>query len=118
MITLPPINWLSLLPSLILTIVGILVLFWDLWMKDEERPLLAWLGLTGLVVTGVVSFALLGRNESAFNGMLALDSYALFFNLIFCLAAGMTLLMSVHYLDTADIRPGEYYALILFATVG
>jgi len=118
MITLPPVNWLSLLPTLILTIAGILVLFWDLWMKEEERPLLAWLGLTGLVLTGVVSFGLLGRNESAFNGMLALDSYALFFNLIFCFAAGMTLLMSIDYLGTTDIRPGEYYALILFATVG
>jgi NADH-quinone oxidoreductase subunit N len=118
MITLPPVNWLSLLPTLILTVAGILVLFWDLWMKEEERPLLAWLGLTGLVLTGVVSFGLLGRNESAFNGMLALDSYALFFNLIFCFAAGMTLLMSIDYLGTTDIRPGEYYALILFATVG
>ncbi len=118
MITLPPVNWLSLLPGLILTVTGMLVLFWDLWMKDEERPLLAWLGLTGLVLTAVVSFGLLGRSESAFNGMLALDSYGLFFNLIFCLAAGMTLLMSVHYLETVDIRPGEYYALILFATVG
>lgn len=118
MITLPPVNWLSLLPTLILTIAGILVLFWDLWMQEEERPLLAWLGLTGLVLTGVVSFGLLGRNESAFNGMLALDSYALFFNLIFCLAAGMTLLMSIDYLGATDIRPGEYYALILFATVG
>ena len=35
-----------------------------------------------------------------------------------CLAAGMTLLMSVHYLEAADIRPGEYYALILLGTVG
>jgi len=87
-------------------------------MKDEERVQLVWLGFTALVLTGLVSFGLLGRQESAFNGMLALDSYALFFNLVFCLAGGMTLLMSVHYLDIADIHPGEYYALILFATVG
>jgi len=118
MLTLPPINWSSLLPSLVLTVTGILVLFWDLWMKEEERPLLAWLSFLGFVVTGVVSIALWGRHESAFNGMLALDPYALFFNLIFCLAAGLTLLMSMHYLDTIDIHPGEYYALILFATVG
>ncbi len=107
-----------MLPCLVLTATGILVLFWDLWMQEEERPLLAWLGLIGLLITGVVSFVLWGRNESAFNGTLALDSYALFFNLIFCLAAGLTLLMSVHYLETVDIRSGEYYALILFATVG
>src|SRR2546422_1729087 len=117
-ISLPPINWLSVLPCLVLTATGILVLFWDLWMQEEERPLLAWLGLIGLLITGVVSFMLWGRNESAFNGTLALDSYALFFNLIFCLAAGLTLLMSVHYLETVDICSGEYYALILFATVG
>src|SRR5256712_4021164 len=117
-ISLPPINWLSVLPCLVLTATGILVLFWYLWMQEEERALLAWLGLIGLLITGVVSFMLWGRNESAFNGTLALDSYALFFNLIFCLAAGLTLLMSVHYLETVDIRPGEYYALILFATVG
>lgn len=117
-ITLPPINWLSILPSLIVTVTGILVLFWDLWMKEEERSLLAWLGLTGLLVAGVLSVMLWGRNESAFNGMLALDAYALFFNMVFCLAAGMTLLMSLHYLETVNIRPGEYYSLLLFATVG
>ena len=56
-ISLPPINWLSVLPCLVLTATGILVLFWDLWMQEEERPLLAWLGLIGLLITGVVSFA-------------------------------------------------------------
>src|ERR671910_1766723 len=99
MITLPPVNWLSLLPGLILTVTGLLILFWDLWMKDDERRLLAWLGLTGLVAAGIVSFLLWGRNESAFNGTIALDPYALFFNLIFCLVGGLTVLMSVHYLD-------------------
>ncbi|MGE4096161.1 MAG: NADH-quinone oxidoreductase subunit N, partial [Candidatus Binatia bacterium] len=59
-----------------------------------------------------------GRNESAFGGMLALDSYALFFNLVLCLAAGVTCAMSMHYVKENDIPPGEYYALILFATVG
>ncbi|MEW6298282.1 MAG: NADH-quinone oxidoreductase subunit N [Thermodesulfobacteriota bacterium] len=118
MITLPSVNWLALLPGLILTVTGLLILFWDLWMRPEERRLLAWLGLTGFVAAGVVSVLLWGRNESAFNGMLALDAYALFFNVIFCLVGGMTVLMSVHYLDTVEIQPGEYYALILFATVG
>jgi NADH-quinone oxidoreductase subunit N len=115
---LPEINWLSLLPCLIPTIAGMIVLLWDLRLKDEEHPKLAWFSFVSLVLTAVVSFALLGRQESAFNGTYALDSYAMFFNLVFCLAGGLTLLMSVSYLDTAEIRAGEYYALILFATVG
>ncbi|MCS6925845.1 MAG: NADH-quinone oxidoreductase subunit N [Candidatus Binatia bacterium] len=118
MITPPPVNWLSLLPGLILTVTGLLILFWDLWMKPEERRLLAWLGFIGFVAAGIVSVLLWGRNESAFNGMLALDAYALFFNVIFCVVGAMTILMSVHYLETVEIQPGEYYALLLFATVG
>jgi NADH-quinone oxidoreductase subunit N len=54
----------------------------------------------------------------AFNGSIALDSYGLFFNLVFCLAGILTLLMSVSYLNAADIHVGEYYSLTLFAIVG
>lgn len=115
---LPPVNWPSLLPSLILTVAGMIVLCWDLWMKDQDRPYLAWISLASVVYAAEVSFFLWGRNESAFNGMLALDSYALFFNVIICLAVGMTVLMSMHYLEATDIPPGEYYSLILFAAVG
>ncbi len=118
MIDLPPVNLLSLLPTVILTVTGLLMLCWDLGMRDEERHRLAWLGIFGLVATAVVSFCLLGHNESAFNGSLALDGYAMFFNLIFCLAGILTLLMSANYLNTVDIHAGEYYSLILFSIVG
>jgi NADH-quinone oxidoreductase subunit N len=118
MITLPPVNWLSLLPAVIPTITGILMLCWDLGMKNEERHKLAWLGILGLAVTAAVSVWLQGRNELAFNGSWALDSYGLFFNLLFCLAGILTLLMSISYLDAADIHAGEYYSLTVFAIVG
>ena len=42
----------------------------------------------------------------------------MFFNLVFCLAGILTLLMSANYLQTVDIHAGEYYSLILFAIVG
>ena len=118
MIKLPPVNWLSLLPAVIPTITGLIVLCWDLGLKAEERYRLAWAGILGLVVTAIVSFCLLGKNELAFNGSIALDSYAMFFNLVFCLAGIITFLMSISYLNTADIHIGEYYALVLFAIVG
>jgi NADH-quinone oxidoreductase subunit N len=38
--------------------------------------------------------------------------------LVFCLAGILTLLMSVSYLNAADIHVGEYYSLTLFAIVG
>lgn len=118
-ISLPVVNWLVVLPTLLLSGTGILALFWDIWMKDDERSLLGWLSLTGIVATGVCACLLWGHTDTtAFSGMFALDAYGLFFTIVLCSVAGSTVLMSLSYLETAQIRHGEYYALILFATVG
>ena len=117
-ITVPTIDWLPLLPGLTVTVTAVLVLLWDLWMREEERTLLAWLSLLGLGVAAIFSPILWGRSVNAFNGTLALDNYALFLNLLLCPAAGLTILMSVNYLEGSEIRRGEYYSLILFATLG
>lgn len=115
---LPEVNWSAVMPSIILTVVGITVLCWDLWMKEQDRKYLAWLSLVGVASAAFISYALWERNESAFNGMLALDAYALFFNQIICLATGMTILMSRDYIEHNELPAGEYYALLLFAAVG
>ena len=115
---LPEVNWSSVMPSIILTVVGMIVLCLDLWMKERERKYLAWFSLAGVLGAALLSSLLWGRNESAFNGMLALDAYALFFNLIICLATGMTILMSRNYVESHELPAGEYYALLLFAAVG
>ncbi len=47
-----------------------------------------------------------------------LDRFALFFAMIFIMAAALTILTSIHYVRQTGIREGEFYALILFATVG
>lgn len=115
---LPVVSWPALLPILILTIAGMIVLCWDLWMKAEDKWYLAIVSIMSAVLALEVSLVYWGRNESAFAGAIALDSYALFFNFILCFAVGMTCAMSMHYVDENDIPPGEYYALILFAAVG
>jgi NADH-quinone oxidoreductase subunit N len=115
---LPEVNWAAVMPSIVLTVVGITVLCWDLWMKEQDRKYLAWLSLAGIAIAAYFSYSLWGRNESAFGGMLALDAYALFFNLIICLATGMTVLMSRQYVENNELPAGEYYALLLFAAVG
>ncbi|MBI1818417.1 MAG: NADH-quinone oxidoreductase subunit N [Deltaproteobacteria bacterium] len=118
MIAATPVAWLVLLPVLLLTGTALLVMVTDLWMEGPDRDGLGWLGIVGLAVTAVASITLWNQGETGFGGMMSVDRYALFFNLIFCLAAGLTLLMSMSYLELTDIRVGDYYTLILFATVG
>jgi NADH-quinone oxidoreductase subunit N len=52
------------------------------------------------------------------HGLLAVDQFALFFKVIFLGAAAITVLMSVRYLAIEGASPGEYYFLILCATLG
>jgi NADH-quinone oxidoreductase subunit N len=52
------------------------------------------------------------------HGLLAVDRFALFFKIIFLVAAGITVLMSSRYLEVEGASPGEYYFLILCATLG
>jgi len=52
------------------------------------------------------------------HGLLAVDRFGLFFKFVFLLAAAITVLMSVRYLAIEGASPGEYYFLILCATLG
>ena len=53
-----------------------------------------------------------------FNGMFIVDTFSIFFKVVFLLAAMLTILVSSHYLEIERANVGEYYALILFAVVG
>ena len=114
----PDISWLALLPTLVVTGSALVVLLADLGVEGPDRDGLGWIGIIGLVAAIVVSVTLWNTRELGFAGTFIVDRYALFFNVLFCLAAGLTLLMSMDYLPTIDLRSGEYYAIVLFATVG
>src|SRR5258707_12544615 len=53
-----------------------------------------------------------------FYGMIRIDGFALIFKAIFLIAAALALLIAMRYLDIEREQHGEYYALVLFATVG
>ncbi len=50
--------------------------------------------------------------------MIYLDNFAFFFYLIFILGTALTVLCRRQYLEEYGKNLGEYYALLLFATVG
>ncbi|MGH9902648.1 MAG: NADH-quinone oxidoreductase subunit N, partial [Pyrinomonadaceae bacterium] len=55
---------------------------------------------------------------SGFYDTIRVDGFAVVFKLIFLLAAALTVAVSLRYLDVEGEQRGEYYALVLFATVG
>ena len=106
-----------ILPELVLTGGALLVLLANVIVPGRENMLLG-VSLATLVVSGWILLSFAGVDTTASRGLLAIDGFALFFKLIFLVSAGLTLLMSGAYLRVEQVRAGEYYFLILCATLG
>ncbi|MCC6746138.1 MAG: NADH-quinone oxidoreductase subunit N [Deltaproteobacteria bacterium] len=80
------------------------------------------LSLFGLLLAlGVTAWSWVEHATPAtelFGGMLVVDRFSLFLDLIFLVATGLTILVSSGYLDEHRLAEGEYYALVLLSLVG
>jgi NADH-quinone oxidoreductase subunit N len=106
-----------ILPELVITAGALIVLVADVMLPRGSRALV-WVTLA---VIGATMASLLPFTETELevaSGLLAVDRFALFFKVVFLVAAAMTVLMSVRYLELEGASPGEYYFLILCATLG
>ena len=114
--SLPAIDWITLLPFLSVSGLALAILGAGLFLDDDE--VLGWGALVGLGVTAVATAVLIGQRGSAFNGTFVLDGYALFFDLLLLAVGMLVVLMSMSYVEETGIGAGEYYALVLFALAG
>jgi NADH-quinone oxidoreductase subunit N len=117
-----------LLPELIVTVGAMLVLALDVLlprrtvMQPDAAPLadrvLSWTALATLAAAGAALAPAAGQNLTIARGLLAIDGFGLFFKVLFLGAAAVTVLMSGRYLRLEGAKPGEYYFLVLCATLG
>jgi NADH-quinone oxidoreductase subunit N len=112
------ISWPPILPLIVVAIVAIVVLLIGVHVDDDDSEGLGWLSLAGLGVALILSIAPLGQQEQTFAGALTLDNYTGFFYILILIAAGITVLMSLDYVRQLGLAGAEYYALLLFATLG
>jgi NADH-quinone oxidoreductase subunit N len=111
----------GLIPQFILAGTGMLVLLADaFWPRLNKRFLLI-LSLLGLIATGITSatvFWAKGAPEPIMGGMLIEDGYTAFFTLVLCVGTALSVLLSTRFLQREGVEHGEYYALLLFTTLG
>ncbi|MBI2851057.1 MAG: NADH-quinone oxidoreductase subunit N [Chloroflexi bacterium] len=103
-------------PELTLTATALAVILLDLFI--ERKGLLALLSIAGLIVSAGFTVALWGTSEGAFFDTFAVDSFALFFKLLFLGIAALVILASTDYVSKFERFRGEYYALILLSALG
>jgi len=119
--TIRPHDWLMLSPELLLSAVASLVLCLAVFTSKAREKALAAVALAGIVGT-VVLLAVLwndpSRSTPILSGMFVVDNFSIFFKLLVLLAGALTVLSSIRFVGDAPYPAGEYYALVLFATVG
>ena len=115
----PPLSEiLALWPEILISVTACAVLVFDLLTDQARKSVLGWISLGAVVVTLLGTLLYPPQGGSIFAGMFLADGYAAFFKVLFLIATGLTVLISLRYLDDEGIQRGEYYALLLFATVG
>src|SRR5918998_6520254 len=114
----PDVNLQLLLPELLLTVAGVLVMLVDAFThRRGRRWLTGGLALAGLAAAAwsCVWLRAAGLPESAFNGMIVLDSMRLSFTAVFIVVSALTVLVSMIWVEREALPAGEFHALLLFA---
>jgi len=111
------INLFSVMPEILTTGLAIIVLIVDFFLGRKAKPALGYLSIIGLLIILPVA-AMTAETAPSFGGTVMSDGFSAYFNVIFLIAAIFTILISMDYLEKTGIERGEYYHIILFATVG
>ena len=112
-------------PELIITFAACVALVMEVILPYKQSKWTAYFSLGGIALAfvslGAQFISLGGMNMSSidgFYGMVRIDGFAIVFRAIFLLAAALAIAISIRYLDIEREQHGEYYSLVLFATVG
>ena len=112
-------DWNILIPALMVAGLVLAVLCVDIVRPNNEGRVSGYVALVGTAATIYMTLHMWGSDPThGFGGMMFLDNYALFFNLIFLTGTGLTIFVSAGYIEREGIGRSEYYLLILAATLG
>ena len=106
-----------IIPVLIVTLSACAVLVAESFRRKDDWMPMEILGIIGLVGGIATSIFLWGRNAVGF-GVIVVDNYTIFFNVMICAIGLLTILISSGTAERDHLPTGEYYALMLFSIVG
>ncbi len=111
-------NTQTIMPLAFLMLWACVLLLLDLFIPHERKGITALLAALGLVVSLVLVILQTGREETAFRGMVSLDGFSLFLQVLF-LASGLAgIALAYDYNKRMGLERGEYYVLMLLSIGG
>lgn len=104
-------------PILALCLFSLIALLVNSLMKNSAKVVFG-ISVVGILVAMCCSIYTFDRNDTAFSDMLLVGGYASFFGILFLVIALFSIFIAKPYLEREQYHFGEYYILILLATIG
>jgi NADH-quinone oxidoreductase subunit N len=108
----------TILPTIILVAWACVLLLVDLFIPRSRKGWTALLAAVGLAGALGLTLAQAGRELYAFGGMVVLDGFSSFMNVLFLSSGLLAIAIAYGYLKRMGLERGEYYTLILFSISG
>jgi NADH-quinone oxidoreductase subunit N len=112
------IDFVAILPEIVLTVTALLVLAADLALRGDAKQLVNPVAGIGTVGAIVATVSLWGEERTTFNTMYVVDDFAVVFKLFFLGSLLAILGISWRYFAEDRFFQGEYYFLLLTAVIG
>jgi NADH-quinone oxidoreductase subunit N len=113
------VDYVRILPELILSAFGIVVMVLDPLVDEEKsQKTLGLIAFFGAIAGLLATWYMAQSPGLAFSDMVRVDGFSVFFHFLVIAIAAVVILSSFEYMAVQRIRAGEYYALILFGVVG
>lgn len=113
----PTIDYFAASPLLCMVVLSLAVLTVEFLVEESEK-ISFYITVVGIGICIFLTVIYFPVRLVAFHGMLRLDPFGNFFNGIFLLSALLVTFLSESYLQKENINFGEFYILILLATIG
>jgi NADH-quinone oxidoreductase subunit N len=112
-------DYVRVLPEIVLSIFGMIVMVLEpLFDKETGQRVLGWIAFVGALAGLGATWYMAQAPGLAFWNTIQIDGFSVFFHALVIAIAAVVILSSHEYMKVQRIRAGEYYALILFGTVG
>lgn len=108
----------TLLPNILLVTWACALLLADLFIPQKRKNITALLAAFGLAIVMGIVLAQAGQKMTAFNGMIVVDGFSIFLNVLFLATGLMSIAIAYGYLKRMGMERGEYYTLMLFSISG
>ncbi len=115
-------GFLAILPEILMTILVLIVIYMDLFLPASRRKSVGYMAGVGMLVIGGLAWLLVPSDglkvsqQLVLGGMVRSDDLAKIFKVMVALVGGLTCLMGMG--DNRLRYKGEFYALIIIATMG